>query len=123
MLALRSGMRRQPPKLLIAPLARPIFRHGRLPLSTISTTTGGPSSSTPAPTAAKPIAPTTPIDFSDTAAAYSSLKTADLVRAYLVFRACGLRPLVTHADAVLRASYSVLGKTLTEALVKGTFFR
>lgn len=42
------------------------------------------------------------VDFSDTAAAYSSLKTLDLVRAYLVFRACGLRPLVTHADAVLR---------------------
>jgi hypothetical protein len=63
------------------------------------------------------------VDFTDTASAYSSLATADLLRAYLVFRACGLRPLVAHADSLLQTAYSVLGKGVTEALVKATFFR
>lgn len=120
MLALRSGVRRQ----LLASLASKAASRPLLSTRRIATTTAGSTPilrSTPATSARS--TPPPPIDFSDTAAAYSSLATADLVRAYLVFRACGLRPLVTHADEVLRFAYRLLGKTLTEMVVASTFFR
>lgn len=117
MLALRAAVRGLRPA---GPLAPVPHQHRRLaPLSTIPTTT---------PPAAtnnhhQPPPPQAAVNFGDTSTAYSTLTTADLVRAYLVFRACGLRPLVAHADAVLRTTYKVLGKSVTEALVKSTFFK
>lgn len=63
------------------------------------------------------------VDFSNTQVAYATLSTTDLIRAYLVFKACAIKPLVMHADQVLQTSYRILGKTLTEAIVRHTFFR
>jgi len=63
------------------------------------------------------------VDFSNTQVAYATLSTTDLIRAYLVFKACGIKPLLTHADQVLQTSYRILGKSLTEAIVRHTFFR
>ncbi len=114
MLALRraAALRR-------APLLQ-LHRRGRA----LSTAPSIPTTPTPIKATTTTTNKTTPaVDFGDTAVAYRSLATSDLVRAYLVFRACGLRALVTHADSLLRAAYTVLGTSLTEALVKATFFR
>lgn len=63
------------------------------------------------------------VDFSNTEVAYATLSTMDLIRAYLVFKACAIKPLVTHADQILQFSYRILGKSLIEGIVRRTFFR
>lgn len=103
MLLLRGALRRQHGhRRPLASISIPIRTR---PLAAAASSTASPAS-LPAGHQANHNSPhqprSGPVDFSDTATAYSSLKTLDLVRGYLVFRACGLRPLVTHADAVLR---------------------
>lgn len=63
------------------------------------------------------------VDFSDTRVAYSAFSTPDLLRGVFVFNMCSIRALVNHADAVLRNSYAVFGRTLTEAVIRQTFFK
>mmetsp|Transcript_4162 Transcript_4162/g.9343 ORF Transcript_4162/g.9343 Transcript_4162/m.9343 type:complete len:609 (-) Transcript_4162:253-2079(-) len=70
-------------------------------------------------------APSSPsrINFSDSVSAHGSKTTLDLFRAIAVFKACQLEFLVKHAEALLNASRTLLGSTLTNSLVKYTFFR
>lgn len=63
------------------------------------------------------------VDFNDTRVAYSAVSTLDLLRGVLVFKLCSIRPLVNHADLILRRAYSVFGRSLTEAVVRQTFFK
>ena len=53
---------------------------------------------------------------------FASKTDAELLRALFVYRLCTIRPIVRHADSLLRLSNSLLGRTLTKALVKPTFF-
>ncbi len=100
----QAGKHRRPPRP--APrLSPPGAWRGVATTATTTTTTG-----------ASPATRTTPhavVDFTDTQTAYASLSTSDLLRAYLVFKACAIKPLVAHADQLLTASYRVLGTTLT----------
>ena len=64
----------------------------------------------------------TAIDFSDSASAHGSKTTAEIVRAILVFQACRFPLLVKHAESLLNLSTKILGRKITNALVKATFF-
>lgn len=89
-----------------------------------ATTTTIPSVSHPPQDAVVPQEPrrSHKIDFGNTKVAYASVSTGELVRAYLVFKACSFRPLVTHADKLLQISYRLLGQAITESIVRNTFF-
>lgn len=67
--------------------------------------------------AAKPL-----VDFSNTRVAFEGKTTAQLLRAWAVFRVSNVRPIVANASSLLRASYSVLGKGITNAVLRQTFF-
>jgi proline dehydrogenase len=62
------------------------------------------------------------IDFNDTRTSYSNFTTTELIRAFIVLRICGIQPLVANAEKLLKLSYRVLGETITEAVVRSTFF-
>ena len=63
-----------------------------------------------------------PLDFDDVTHSFKSKTDAELLRALLVFRVCTIRPIVRHADSLLSLSQSVLGRRLTHALLKRSFF-
>jgi proline dehydrogenase len=63
-----------------------------------------------------------PIDFSDTKLIFESKSTFSLVRAYFVFQSCRIQSIVDNAEKLLRASYSILGDTLTDKILKKTYF-
>lgn len=67
--------------------------------------------------AAKPI-----VDFSDTATAFQAKSLPEMLRGVLVFTMCRIKPLVERAEPLMRASYKVLGPSLTNAALKATFF-
>ena len=85
--------------------AAPAWRqqqHRALAAAAAATTTPAPAASAPAAAAATAAQGNgngnggrtrAVVDFEDTATAYSALETSDLVRAYLVFKLCGFRPL------------------------------
>ncbi|GAB4819231.1 hypothetical protein N2152v2_006277 [Parachlorella kessleri] len=77
---------------------------------------------TPAGAAAQ-ATPPAPLNFSDPKEAFQAKSTADIVRSLLVFKACGIKPLVRHADTLLRLSKRVLGSTLTNAVLGPTFYK
>lgn len=62
------------------------------------------------------------IDFSDGKSAFQNRTTLELSRSYVVFRLCTIQPLVKNANTLLSTSYRIFGKTLTNAIVKRTFF-
>eukprot|EP00389_Voromonas_pontica_P000555 GDKH01000819.1.p1 GENE.GDKH01000819.1~~GDKH01000819.1.p1 ORF type:complete len:400 (-),score=53.28 GDKH01000819.1:25-1224(-) len=62
------------------------------------------------------------LNFSDTAFAFRSMSTAELVRAYFVFKACLIPPLVKHSETCIRFSYRILGDSLTDWFLRKTFF-
>jgi proline dehydrogenase len=62
------------------------------------------------------------IDFNNTKIAFSGTSTAQLIRAYFVFKLCGVRPLVENSDILLKFSYQILGSTITEAVIRHSFF-
>jgi proline dehydrogenase len=64
----------------------------------------------------------TEIDFNDTRTSYSNFTTTELIRAFIVLKICGIQPLVANAEKLLKLSYKMLGKTITEAVVRSTFF-
>ena len=87
---------------------------------------------TPAATAAPPAAaaaagaaaaPPSPLRFDDARTAFKSKSTLELLRTIFVFRACGIKPLVAHADAALALSKRLLGETVTNAIVRATFYK
>jgi len=63
------------------------------------------------------------IDFTDSEVAYAGLTTTDILRALMVFRVCSTRPIVQNADTVMKYAYKVLGRTITDTMVRHTFFR
>ena len=62
-------------------------------------------------------------DFRDTKLAYDSKATTELVRAALCLRLCRLPYLVENAENILNMSRSIVGGTITDAVVRSTFFR
>lgn len=62
-------------------------------------------------------------DFDDPEVAHGSKTASEILRAHLVLRACGIHFLVRHAEVLLDLSAKVIGTTITDAVVKATFFR
>uniref|UniRef100_A0A7R9VEV4 Proline dehydrogenase n=1 Tax=Chlamydomonas euryale TaxID=1486919 RepID=A0A7R9VEV4_9CHLO len=54
---------------------------------------------------------------------FKGKSTAELVRAYMVFKVCSIEPFVRHAGTLLSLSHRVLGHTATDFMVKHTFFK
>ena len=54
--------------------------------------------------------------------AFATHSTRQLARALLVLQTCSVRPLVAHADALLRLSRRVLGEAATQFVVRNSFF-
>lgn len=61
-------------------------------------------------------------DFNSNRVAFETKSTASLLRAYLVFRLCRIRPLVNHADPLLGMTRRVFGDYITDSLLKVTVF-
>lgn len=71
---------------------------------------------------ARGLSTNSPIDFTDTKLVYQSKSTYSLVRAYFVFQLCRIPLIVENAEKLLRVSYSVLRPTITDMIMKKTFF-
>ncbi|GBG24301.1 Proline dehydrogenase 1, mitochondrial [Hondaea fermentalgiana] len=93
-----------------------------------------PATSPPPPTTATPsdiydpkfvneVAENSDLNFNDTGLAFKNKTTFDLIRAYAVLRICGIEPLVARSEKLIGLSYSVLGKTITNFVVRHTFFK
>ena len=74
---------------------------------------------TPAP----PLQKLPDINFTDSASAHGSISTFELLRAIAVFKLCQLPFLVKHAESLLNLTSKILGNTITNGLVKHTFFQ
>ena len=61
-------------------------------------------------------------DFGNFQEAHKPKTNLELVRAYGVFTACQIRPIVQHADSLLNFTKKVLGANITYNLVRATFF-
>ena len=61
-------------------------------------------------------------DFMNHKDAYGHKSMSSLIRSLLVFRMCTLKSIVNRADELLSLSRRVLGATLTESIVRQTFF-
>lgn len=100
----------------------------QLPKATSAVDNGKPSSSgrdiasfSSAAGAAAEI-PTPQLNFNDYSAVFGQRSTAALLRSYLVLAACGIRPLVTHANGLINLGRSVMGDRITLGAIKHTFF-
>ena len=62
------------------------------------------------------------INFNDSKTSFSSKTLSELVLSYGIFSLCTINPLVKNSQHLINLSYSVLGNTLTDSLVKKTFF-
>jgi hypothetical protein len=62
-------------------------------------------------------------DFSDPASAHGTKSTTEIIRSIAVFQACRIPFLVKNAERLLDLSSKVLGNTITNTLMKYTFFR
>ncbi|CAM9425074.1 unnamed protein product [Chrysoparadoxa australica] len=62
------------------------------------------------------------LDFASTETAYRTLSTGDLIKGIVVLRLAGVRPVVNNAGTLLKASHAVLGSTITNSLIRSTFF-
>ena len=65
---------------------------------------------------------TQPLDFDDTRESFRHKSAAELLRAAFVLELCGVKPLVTHAGALLGLSRRLLGRSLTHLALRQTFF-
>jgi proline dehydrogenase len=68
-------------------------------------------------------APLSSVDFSDSASAHGSKTSVELLRAIAVFNACRFPLLVKHAEGLIDFSATVLGTSITNVLVKHSFFK
>lgn len=66
--------------------------------------------------------PPSTVNFSDSASAHGNKSTYQLIRAIAVFKACHFPLLVKHAEGLIGMSEKVLGSTITNTLVKHSFF-
>ncbi len=62
------------------------------------------------------------IDFSDPKVSFKSKSFGQLLRGQLVFTSCQIKPVVKHAEPLMKLSYKVLGGTITDKLLKLSFF-
>lgn len=85
------------------------------PSSSSSSSSSSPSSSTSSPN-------TNSLDFDDVSQSFSIKTTPELIRGLIVFHLCGIRPLVTNARRLLNLSEKILGRRITEWILKQTFF-
>ena len=63
------------------------------------------------------------LDFSDAKKSFQSKSTISLILSYSVFTACTFDPLVRNADKLIALSYQCFGRTITDTIIKATFFR
>jgi proline dehydrogenase len=61
-------------------------------------------------------------DFNNNRVAFETKSTASLLRAYIVFQLCRIKPLVNHADQLLHMTRRVFGDYITDSLLKATLF-
>lgn len=62
------------------------------------------------------------IDFNDAKNSFKNKTTSDLLRSYVVFSICQTRFIVKHSETLLKLSYAVLGKNITNIALKSSFF-
>lgn len=62
------------------------------------------------------------LTFLDHQAAFKSKTTWEVLRAYIVFNLCTIKPLVDHNEALMRMGKAVLGKKLFGAIMKQSFY-
>ena len=62
------------------------------------------------------------LSFLDHQAAFKSKTTWEVLRAYVVFNLCAIRPLVDHNEKLMKLGQAVLGKALFGAIMKRTFY-
>lgn len=79
-------------------------------------------SSTNIPTTSKTIPKLSDINFSNPQFAFKNKSFMILIRTSLVFTICQIRPFVVNAERMLKLSYKLLGETITNPLLKLTFF-
>jgi len=70
----------------------------------------------------KQLSTVTSIDFNDAKSSFKNKKTSDLLRSYIVFSICQTRFIVKHSEKLLKLSYSLFGKNITNAILKSSFF-
>jgi proline dehydrogenase len=61
-------------------------------------------------------------DFNNNRLAFENKSTASLLRAYLVFNLCRIKPLVRNAGPLLNLTRRVFGDSITDTLLKSTLF-
>jgi hypothetical protein len=61
-------------------------------------------------------------DFDDAKTTYGGKTLGSLLRSYVVFSLCTIGPLVRNSESLFKLSNQVFGTTLTEFVVKKTFF-
>jgi proline dehydrogenase len=89
---------------------------------------GGPTEPSPSTTTTTTATTTTTtttrgaMDFADPASAHGSKTTPELLRAIAVLRLCRLPFLVRHSETLLKLSTKVLGRDITDGLLRRTFF-
>lgn len=95
------------------------LQHSRLRAARLVCLQSAAASSSTTTTATK----TTPvIDFSDSRSSFKNKTFSELMRGQMVFTTCQIRPLVNNAERLIKLSYKVLGLSLTNSLLKMTFF-
>ena len=62
------------------------------------------------------------IDFNDTKITFQSKSFSELLRGYFVFQICTIPFLVSNSEKLIKTSYNLLGKTLTDFSLKLSFF-
>lgn len=63
------------------------------------------------------------LNFNDYSTVFKTRSTTQLLRAYVVLKACSFPGLVKHADKLLATSRRLLGDTITFGIVRQTFFK
>lgn len=62
------------------------------------------------------------VNFNDSKLCFQSKSVSELLRAYLVFQLCRSRLLVQNAELLVDTSYKYLGNTVTDTVLRWTFF-
>lgn len=62
------------------------------------------------------------VNFNDSKLCFQSKSVSELLRAYLVFQLCRSRLLVQNAEILVDTSYKYLGNTVTDTVLRWTFF-
>lgn len=62
------------------------------------------------------------INFNDTKSTFESKSFFELIKGYIVYKTCTYPILVKYSEKLIRTSYKLLGTTLTDFILKLTFF-